>query len=68
MTIDELKASEKVYVTPEEISEVVGATAQSIRIAIRNNQHALGFGSAVIGTRTKIPRKPFLQSIGELDV
>ena len=36
---------------------------QAIRIMARENPAALGFPVVVIGTRTKIPRVPFLRYV-----
>ena len=65
MTISEIKASDKIFLTPAEIAEVLGTNPQAIRIQARVMPEALGFPVSVIGTRVKIPRKPFLAYMGE---
>ena len=65
MTLEEIRASEKLLLTPEEIAPVIGAHAQSIRAAAREKPELLGFPVTVVGTRTRIPRKPFLRFLGE---
>lgn len=67
MTLAEIKASDKMWLTPDEIAPVIGAHAQSIRAAARQKPELLGFPVTVVGTRTRIPRKPFLQFLGEAD-
>lgn len=57
MTLDEIRASEKAVLTPAEIAPVLGVNPQSIRAA---DPVDLGFPVTKIGTRTLIPRKPFL--------
>lgn len=65
MTISEIKASDKIFLTPAEIAEVLGTNPQAIRIQARVMPEALGFPVSVIGSRVKIPRKPFLVYMGE---
>ena len=60
MTLDEIKASDKLMLTPADIAPVLGADAQDIRLTARLHPERLGFNVAVIGTRTKIPRLGFL--------
>lgn len=57
MTLDEIRASGKAVLTPAEIAPVLGVNPQSIRVA---DPVDLGFPVTKIGTRTLIPRKPFL--------
>ena len=65
MTLEEIKASDAVFLTPAEISPVLGCHTQFIREMARAKPELLGFPVCVIGTRTRIPRKPFLAFIGE---
>ena len=60
MTLDEIKASDKLMLTPADIATVLGADPQYIRLTARLHPERLGFNVAVIGTRTKIPRLGFL--------
>lgn len=57
MTLDEIRASDKPVLTPAEVAPVLGVNPQSIRAA---DPVDLGFPVTKIGTRTLIPRKPFL--------
>ena len=63
MTIDEIKASDKLILTPADIATVLGADPQDIRVAARLHPERLGFSVIVIGHRTRIPRKPFLDYV-----
>lgn len=57
MTLDEIRASDKAVLTPADVAPVLGVKPQSIRAA---DPVDLGFPVTKIGTRTLIPRKPFL--------
>ena len=57
MTLAEIRASDKAVLTPAEVAPVLGVSPQSIRVA---DPVDLGFPVTKIGTRTLIPRKPFL--------
>lgn len=63
MTISEIKHSDKAVLVPAEIAEVLGSNPQSIRLMARERPELLGFPVIVVGTRVKIPRKPFIQYI-----
>ncbi len=64
MTLDEIKACDKPTLTPAEIAEVLQTDPQDIRLTAKRCPERLGFPVCVIGTRTKIPRIPFLQFMG----
>lgn len=65
MTLDEIRASDKTFLTPADVAGVLAADAQSIRLQAREFPEALGFPVICVGNRTKIPRKPFLRFWGE---
>lgn len=65
MTLEELKEKRPLFVTAEEISEILGCNAANIRSQAQSDQGKLGFPVMVVGTRVKIPVKPFLRFIGE---
>lgn len=60
MTIEELKASDKLYVYSTDIEQILNVTAQSIRDTAHQFPGALGFPVCVVGNKTLIPRKPFI--------
>lgn len=66
MTIEELKASDKTFVYPRDVSPILGCDPHQIRIIAKTNPRLLGFPVTVVGTRVKIWRLPFLRFIGEL--
>ena len=61
MTLDEIKASDKLMLTPADIAPILGADAQDIRLTARLHPERLGFNVAVIGTRVKVPRLAFIR-------
>lgn len=64
MTIDELRQSEALMVTAEDIAPIIGSNPQAIRITARTHPDWLGFPAVCVGNRVKIPREPFLRHIG----
>ena len=63
MTIDEIRNSDKVMLTPAEVASAIGTDAQGIRIMAHDNPAALGFPVTITGRegrRVLIPRIPFL--------
>ena len=65
MTLEEIRASDKTFLTPADVAGVLAADAQSIRLQARGFPEALGFPVICVGNRTKIPRKPILRFLGE---
>ena len=65
MTLDEIKASDKLMLTPADIAPVLRADPQDIRLTARLHPERLGFPVIIIKSRTKIPRVPFLRYMGE---
>lgn len=64
LTIEEIKASSKTFLTPLEISGVLSCDPQSIRVMGRQAPEMLGFPFSFSGCRMKIPRVSFLRFIG----
>lgn len=65
MTIKEIKDSDKVLLLASDICDILGCDAHAIRVAANKRPDLLGFPVCIVGTRVKIPRKPFLAFIGE---
>lgn len=63
MTMEEIKTSDKCFLIPTDVAEVIGCDPQYIRIAARDCPEQLGFPVTRTGTRTKIPRIPFIQYV-----
>ena len=67
MTIDEIRNSDKVMLTPAEVASAIGADAQGIRVMSHTDKEALGFPVVLTGRggrRVQIPRIPFLRYLG----
>lgn len=65
MTLNEIRNSDAVFLAPADIAPVLGCDPNWIRRAAHDAPELIGFPVCVIGTRTRIPRKPFLTFIGE---
>lgn len=63
MTIEELKKSQRILVDAIDVAEILGVNPQSIRGQAHLDPAFLGFRVIVIGDRTLIPRKPFIEYI-----
>ena len=61
MTLDELKSSDKVMLTPADVAPILGCDPQDIRVQARQRPELLGFNVAVVGTRVKVPRVAFIK-------
>ena len=67
MTLEQIKASDALFLTPSDIAPILSVDPQLIRCQARANPALLGFPVTVMKSRTKIPRKPFLAWLGETD-
>lgn len=68
MTLDEIKALDKEFLTPLEVSAVLGCGPYSINQQVWRDQSKLGFPTILIGRRVKIPRRAFIKFMeGQLD-
>ena len=59
-TIDEIRATEKAFLTCAEIAPVIGSDPHAIRIEARKKDSRLGFPVLIIGKRVKIPTVGFI--------
>ena len=64
MTIQEIQSSDRSFLLPADVAEVLECDPQCIRILARTDRDKLGFPVCVVGKRTKIPRIPFLRFMG----
>lgn len=70
MTLNEIKQSDKVMLTPDEVSDVLGCNGYAINLQCKEDPRKLGFPVCVLGTRVKIPRVAFvkwLEGVGMFD-
>ena len=64
MTMEEMKASDKLFLTPAEVAPVLGSDPHTVRCTARQRPELLGFPFTFSGNRMKIPRLPFLRWMG----
>lgn len=68
MTLTEIVNSTKEALTPADVAEVLGCEPYSISVQVRedkqNGVNSFPFPTIRIGTRTKIPRRAFLKTMG----
>ena len=58
MTLDDLRASDKAFLLPREVAMVLKCDPHLVRLEAKDG--TLPFPFVRIGTRTKIPRLPFI--------
>ena len=69
MTLEEIRDSDKPFLTPKDVSGVLGCHPYSINVQAKEDAKMLGFPVSVIGTRVRIPRIAFVRWMeGENDV
>lgn len=64
MTLEDIAKMTSVMITPAVAAKVIGCDPQFIRDAARSRPDLLCFPTMRIGSRTVIPRIPFLESLG----
>lgn len=66
MTLQEIAQLDKAYLTPAQAAPVLKCNPYFISLMAKTeeNRQALGFPVIRMGTRTKIPRIPFLHYMG----
>lgn len=64
MTLDDVRRSEKLFLTPTDIAPILGVHPYSINLQAQDDPAKLGFPVVVIRRRVKIPRLRFLEWIG----
>ena len=61
MTLDEIRNLDREYLLPREVASILGCKPYAINVWAKQNPAGLGFPTCVIGSRVKIPRRPFLE-------
>lgn len=64
MTLQEIQDLDKAFLTPEQVSGVLGSNPQTIRVTARQRPDLIGYEFTFIGNRMKIPKIPFLRFMG----
>ena len=65
MTLEQIKTSDKVFLTPGDIAPVLRCDPHTLRMQAHADPAKLGFPVTVMGSRIKINRKAFLEYLGE---
>lgn len=65
MTLEEIRISSKLFLTPSDVAPVLGSDPHTVRCTARQRPELLGFEFTFSGNRMKIPRIPFLRFIGD---
>lgn len=61
MSLDDLKRLDREFLTPAQVAEILGCNPQGIRVWARERPEGLGFPVCLVGSRIKIPKRPFIQ-------
>lgn len=61
MNLDNLKRVDREWLLAREVAPVLGTDPHSIRVAARLAPERLGFPVCLVGSRVRIPKKPFIQ-------
>ena len=64
-TLDEIEAVPGEVLTPTQVAGVLGADPVTLRLQARERPELLGFPTICVGTRVKIPKRPFLRFMRE---
>lgn len=65
MTLKDIIAMNKDFITPAEVAGVLNCSPQLIRSQAEKNPELLGFHFCKIGNRIKIPRESFIRWMQE---
>lgn len=60
MTLEEMRESREMMLTPADVAGVLGCQPYAINVQARDDPAKLGFPVCVTGTRVRIPRMGFL--------
>lgn len=67
MTMNQIKETDRDYLLPGEVAEVLGTSSYAITTQVRedkaNGINSFPFPTIRIGNRVKIPRKPFIAAM-----
>ncbi len=60
MTWEEIKTSDKLMLTAQDVASVLSCDPQTLRLAVRNQKELVGFNCSMIGQTLRIPRMAFI--------
>ena len=67
VTLDDLERADKECLTPKEVAAILGVDPYRINIQVKLDKetgiNSFPFPTILIGTRVKIPRRPFIEAM-----
>lgn len=63
MTLHDLENMTKEMLTPSDVAGVLGCNAYTLTLQAKADPAKLGFPVIVMGTRVRIPRRPFINFV-----
>lgn len=61
MTWDEIKTSDKLILTAQDVAPILNCDPQTLRLSAREQKELIGFNCSVIGQTLRIPRLAFIR-------
>lgn len=61
MTWEEIKASDKLILTAQDVAPVLQCDPQTLRLSVRQQKDLIGFNCCIIGQTLRIPRMAFIK-------
>lgn len=61
MKLDDLRKVDRDWLLAREVAPILGTDPHSIRVAAKVAPGRLGFPVCIIGSRVRIPKKPFIE-------
>lgn len=61
MTWEEIKTSDKLILTAQDVAPILNCDPQTLRLAARQQKEMVGFNCSVIGQTLRIPRLAFIK-------
>lgn len=61
VTLDDLKRVDRDWLLAREVAPILGTDPHSIRVWAHQRPESMGFPVCVIGSRVRIPKKPFIE-------
>ena len=63
MTLEELEAIPKEMLVPTDVAPILGCSPYTINVATRDGKNPFPFPIIRMGTRVKIPKRPFIKAM-----
>ena len=63
MTLEQLEAMDKEMLVPKDIAPILGCAPYAINVATQNGKNPFPFPIIRMGTRVRIPKRPFIKAM-----